>query len=110
MFSAINQGHAHPKIIDAMAEQLKTGKRTLDLVRSPIVDVPFWTAYLVNIATHSARWPPFAKYLCERFGYDQVSAMVSGAAKIARKWGHKVKKIPTQLSRTCVWSMESPGC
>lgn len=45
------------------------------------------------MSTHYAGWPKLAKELCERFGYDKVTAMVSGAeaadtaCKIARKWG-----------------------
>lgn len=48
---------------------------------------------LVNVATHTATWPTFARMMCERFGYAKIVSMVSGtdametACKIARKWG-----------------------
>lgn len=54
------------------------------------------------MSTHYAGWPKLAKELCERFGYDKVTAMVSGAeaadtaCKIARKWGITHKKIPAE--------------
>lgn len=51
------------------------------------------------MSTHSAEWPILAKELCERFGYEKVTTMVSGAeaadtaCKIARKWGITYKGI-----------------
>ncbi|KAL2672132.1 hypothetical protein Neosp_012830 [[Neocosmospora] mangrovei] len=74
MFSATNIGHGHPKLIEAVVETMR--KTTL-----------------INMSTHYAGWPNLAKELCERFGYDKVTAMVSGAeaadtaCKISRKWG-----------------------
>ncbi|CAH0027371.1 unnamed protein product [Clonostachys rhizophaga] len=81
MFGAVNQGHSHPKIVSAVTAQMEK-------------------ASLVNCAAHSAIWPPFARMMCRRFGYDKVVSTMSGteavesACKIARKWGIKVKGIP----------------
>ena len=57
---------------------------------------------LLNVSTHNATWPDFAEMLCKRFGYDKISAMVTGAegadtaCKVARKWGTQVKGIASQ--------------
>ncbi|EED12081.1 acetylornithine aminotransferase, putative [Talaromyces stipitatus ATCC 10500] len=81
MLSAVNQGHSHPAIIEAVVKQMHD-------------------ASLVNIAAHTAIWPPFAQMMCQRFGYDKILPLVSGteaveaACKIARKWGINVKGIP----------------
>ncbi|KAH8743155.1 pyridoxal phosphate-dependent transferase [Diaporthe sp. PMI_573] len=54
---------------------------------------------LTNFATHSAEWPKVAKTLCDKFGYDKVSPMVTGAeaadaaCKFARKWAIKTKGV-----------------
>lgn len=54
----------------------------------------------INLASHNALWSPFAKMMCERFGYDKIVATVTGseavdtACKIARKWGIQRKNIP----------------
>lgn len=60
------------------------------------------TVTLINLATHSVEWPNFAEMMCNRFGYDKITAGTSGseavdtACKIARKWGVKVKGIPAR--------------
>ncbi|KAI0126182.1 putative acetylornithine aminotransferase [Xylariales sp. AK1849] len=82
MFSACNQGHCHPKIVSAMVEQLSK-------------------AYIINTSTHNTRWPVFAEMMCKRFKYDNISAMVTGsegadlACKIARRYAHDVRGIPS---------------
>jgi ornithine--oxo-acid transaminase len=54
---------------------------------------------MFNLATHSTYWPPFAKMMCQRFGYDRIAAVTSGteaadnACKIAVKWGITKKGI-----------------
>lgn len=54
------------------------------------------------MSTHYSEWPKLAKELCTRFGYDKVTAMVSGAeaadtaCKIARKWGIMRKGIAAE--------------
>jgi ornithine--oxo-acid transaminase len=80
MFSATNFGHCHPYILEKVMEQMQS-------------------INLINGATHNAFWPPFAKMMCDRFGYDKICGTPSGteaadiACKIARKWGIKVKGI-----------------
>ncbi|KAH6988344.1 ornithine aminotransferase [Ilyonectria destructans] len=79
-FSASNLGQCHPRIVEA---QVKSAQNIT----------------LANIAGMSAAWPPLAKRLCEKFGYDKVTAMTSGAeaadtaCKLARGWGISAKKI-----------------
>merc|ERR1711939_391582 len=50
-FSACNQGHCHPKIVDAIVKQAQT-------------------AYILNTSTHNSRWPVFAEMMCKRFKYE----------------------------------------
>lgn len=79
-YSAINQGHSHPKILQAFIEQAK--KLTL-----------------TSRAFHSDQLGEFAKYITDYFGYDKVLPMNSGAEavetgiKLCRKWGYEVKGI-----------------
>jgi ornithine--oxo-acid transaminase len=80
MFSSANLGHCHPYVREKVMEQM-----------NKIV--------MANLSTHNATYGPFAKTMCERFGYDKIIAMTSGteaadtACKIARKWGIQVKGI-----------------
>jgi ornithine--oxo-acid transaminase len=80
-YSAVNQGHCHPKIIGALVEQAQT-------------------LTLTSRAFHSDKLGECAKYMTECFGYDKVLLMNSGAEanetalKLARKWGYEAKGIP----------------
>jgi ornithine--oxo-acid transaminase len=80
-YSAINQGHCHPHIIDAMINQART-------------------LTLTSRAFYNDMLGKFEKYITELFGYDKVLAMNSGveavetALKLCRKWAYKVKNIP----------------
>lgn len=80
-YSAINQGHAHPKILKAMIDQA---------TRLP----------LTSRAFRNDQLPLFEKQLCELTGYEKMLPMNSGAEavetalKMARKWGYKVKGVP----------------
>jgi ornithine--oxo-acid transaminase len=80
-YSALNQGHVHPKILEAMFEQ--AGKLTL-----------------TSRAFRNDQLGLFYKDLSELSGYDLSLPMNSGAEavetalKIARKWAYVVKKIP----------------
>lgn len=80
-YSALNQGHCHPKIIAALTEQAQT-------------------ITLTSRAFHNNRLGECEKYLCDYFGYDRTLMMNSGAEanetaiKLARKWGYTVKGIP----------------
>jgi ornithine--oxo-acid transaminase len=79
-YSAVNQGHAHPRILNAMIEQAK---------RLP----------LTSRAFRNDQLPLFAKRLCELTGYEKMLPINSGAEavetaiKLARKWGYKVKGV-----------------
>lgn len=80
-YSAVNQGHANPRILKALLEQAE---------RLP----------LTSRAFHNDQLPKFAQQLCELLGYDKMLPMNSGAEavesaiKLARKWGYKVKGVP----------------
>eukprot|EP01080_Neovahlkampfia_damariscottae_P008725 gene8725-673_t len=81
-YSAINQGHCHPKILKVMQEQLSNG------------------VTLSSRAFYNNVFPQFAKYITEYFGYDAVLPTNSGAEaveaaiKLARRWGYVEKQIP----------------
>lgn len=80
-YSAVNQGHAHPRILQALTEQA---------ARLP----------LTSRAFRNDQLPLLAKQLCEMLGYDKMLPMNSGAEavetaiKMVRKWGYKVKGVP----------------
>lgn len=80
-YSAVNQGHCHPRIIQALTTQAQ--KLTL-----------------TSRAFHSALLGEFEKFITELFGYDKVLMMNTGveavetALKLCRKWGYEKKKIP----------------
>ncbi len=80
-YSALNQGHVHPKILSAMLEQAK--KLTL-----------------TSRAFRNDQLPLFYKELSELTGYDMTLPMNSGAeavetaVKLARKWAYQVKGVP----------------
>ncbi|KAJ5465477.1 hypothetical protein N7530_009264 [Penicillium desertorum] len=87
MFSAVNTGHCHPYIQEALIEQLKKDAAKVTLI---------------NLSSHNSTFGPFARSLCARFDYDKVIAMTSGteaadtACKIARSWGINQKHIPAE--------------
>ncbi|UCC40593.1 MAG: ornithine--oxo-acid transaminase [Candidatus Aminicenantes bacterium] len=80
-YSAVNQGHCHPRIVKALENQVK--KLTL-----------------TSRAFRNDQWPLLAKELCEFCGYEMVLPMNSGAEaietaiKAARKWAYQEKGIP----------------
>ncbi|MBO5844914.1 MAG: ornithine--oxo-acid transaminase [Bacteroidales bacterium] len=80
-YSAVNQGHCHPKIVNALCQQAKT-------------------LTLTSRAFYNDCLGPYEKYITEYFGYDKVLPMNTGAEadetamKLARRWGYKVKGIP----------------
>lgn len=79
-YSAVNQGHCHPKIIDALKQQAE--KLTL-----------------TSRAFYSDKLGLFEEYLCNLFGFDKALVMNSGveavetAMKLCRKWAYQVKGI-----------------
>ena len=80
-YSAINQGHAHPRILKAMIEQA--------------AKLP-----LTSRAFRNDQLPLLAKELCELTGYEMMLPMNTGteavetALKAARKWGYQIKGVP----------------
>ncbi len=85
-YSAVNQGHCHPKIISALIDQSK--KLTL-----------------TSRAFHNNVLGQYEKFITNFFDYDKVLPMNTGveggetAIKLARKWGYEVKKIPTDSAK-----------
>ena len=79
-YSAVNQGHCHPKIIAALTQQAQQ-------------------LTLTSRAFHSNLLGGYEKYITDYFGYDKVLPMNTGveagetAVKLARRWGYKVKGI-----------------
>ncbi|MGG7665865.1 ornithine--oxo-acid transaminase [Dyadobacter sp. BHUBP1] len=86
-YSAVSQGHCHPKIVDAMVRQAQ--KLTL-----------------TSRAFYNDRLGECEKFLCDYFGYDKVLMMNSGveggetALKLTRKWAYKVKGIEPGKAKT----------
>jgi ornithine--oxo-acid transaminase len=79
-YSAVNQGHCHPKIVDAMTNQAKT-------------------LSLTSRAFHNDMLGKYEKFATEYFGFDKLLPMNTGAEavetalKISRKWAYEVKGI-----------------
>lgn len=88
-YSAVNQGHCHPKILNALTEQ--AGKLALTS-----------RAFYNNVL---GEWE---EYMTKLFGYDRMLPMNSGAEadetalKLIRKWAYKVKGIPTNEAKIVV--------
>ncbi len=85
-YSAVNQGHCHPAIIQALTEQAQ--KLTL-----------------TSRAFYNNQLGVYEKYITEYFGYDKVLPMNTGveggetAIKLARRWGYAVKGIPENQAK-----------
>lgn len=79
-YSAVNQGHCHPKILEALVEQSKT-------------------LALTSRAFYNNKLGETEQYMAQTFGFDKVLLMNSGAEavetalKIARRWGYEKKGI-----------------
>jgi ornithine--oxo-acid transaminase len=90
-YSAVNQGHCHPKIVAALREQ--AGRVTL-----------------TSRAFHNDQFGPLCKLLCEMTGFDKALLMNSGAEavetaiKLARKWGYTVKGVAAEKAEIVVCS------
>jgi len=80
-YSAVNQGHCHPRILKAMVDQSK--KLTL-----------------TSRAFYNATLGEYEKYITKFFGFDKVLPMNTGveanetAMKLSRRWAYDVKKVP----------------
>lgn len=88
-YSAVNQGHCHPKIVQSFIEQSK--KLTL-----------------TSRAFHNNLLGEYEKFITNYFGYDKVLPMNTGveavetAIKLCRKWAYEVKGIPENKARIIV--------
>lgn len=88
-YSAVNQGHCHPKIINTMIEQAKT-------------------LTLTSRAFYNNCLGPYEKYITEYFGYNKVLPMNSGAEadetalKLCRRWAYDKKGVPENEAKIIV--------
>jgi ornithine--oxo-acid transaminase len=88
-YSAVNQGHRHPRIVRALVDQAQK-------------------VTLTSRAFRNDQFGLFCKELCELTGYEMVLLMNSGAeavetaVKTARKWGYRVKKVPKDRAEIIV--------
>lgn len=79
-YSAVNQGHSHPKIVDALVKQAQT-------------------LALTSRAFYNSKLGEYEKKVTSLFGFDKVLPMNSGAEavetaiKLARKWAYEVKGV-----------------
>ena len=82
-YSAVNQGHSHPKIVDALAQQAQK-------------------LALTSRAFYNSKLGKYEKRITLLFGFDKVLPMNSGAEavetaiKISRKWGYEKKGIKSE--------------
>lgn len=85
-YSAVNQGHCHPRIIGALTEQAQ--KLTL-----------------TSRAFYNSLLGEYAEFVTHYFGYDRVLPMNTGveavetAIKLARKWAYKIKGVPDNQAK-----------
>jgi len=88
-YSAVNQGHCHPSILKAAAEQMHQ-------------------VTLTSRAFRNDQMGPFLKELCDVTGYEMALPMNTGAEavetaiKAARKWGYRVKGVPKDQAEIIV--------
>lgn len=88
-YSAVNQGHCHPKIIGAMIDQAKT-------------------LTLTSRAFYNDSLGPYEKFVTEYFGFDKVLPMNTGAEavetaiKLCRKWAYEKKGISENAAQIIV--------
>ena len=88
-YSAVNQGHCHPKILAALTEQAHQ-------------------LTLTSRAFYSDVFGEYAKFITDFFGYDKVLPMNTGveavetAIKLARKWAYEVKRVKDEEAKIIV--------
>lgn len=88
-YSAVNQGHCHPRIIDAMIEQAQTLSLTSRAFYNDVLGV-------------------YEKYITSYFGYDKVLPMNTGAEavetaiKLCRKWGYEKRGVAENKAQIIV--------
>ena len=95
-YSAVNQGHCHPKIVDALVEQSKR-------------------VALTSRAFRNDQLGTFCKAICELTGFPKVLPMNTGAEavetaiKAARKWAYEVKGVPKDQAEILVFANNFHG-
>ncbi len=95
-YSAVNQGHCHPLIIDALIEQSQQ-------------------LTLTSRAFYNNMLGEFAQYITQYFGYQKALPMNTGveavetAIKLARKWGYEVKGIEDNMAKIIVCNQNFHG-
>ena len=95
-YSAVNQGHCHPVIIDALLQQAQT-------------------LTLTSRAFYNDQLGEYEKFITSYFGYDKVLPMNTGveavetALKLSRKWGYEVKGIGHDQAKIVVCSSNFHG-
>lgn len=95
-YSALNQGHCHPKIVSAMQEQAAT-------------------LTLTSRAFYNTELGQYEKFVTEYFGYDKVLPMNTGAEavetaiKLCRKWAYEIKGIAEDQAKIIVCSNNFHG-
>ncbi len=88
-YSAVNQGHCHPRIVAALIDQASR-------------------LTLTSRAFHSDQLGEYSSYVTDYFGYDKVLPMNTGveavetAIKLCRRWGYQVKGIPDNKAKIVV--------
>ncbi|UUF14082.1 MULTISPECIES: ornithine--oxo-acid transaminase [Flavobacterium] len=88
-YSAVNQGHCHPKIVKAMVDQAQT-------------------LTLTSRAFYNDKLGNYEEYITKYFGFDKVLPMNTGAEavetalKVCRKWAYEVKGIPENQAQVIV--------
>jgi ornithine--oxo-acid transaminase len=95
-YSALNQGHCHPKIIATLINQAQR-------------------LTLTSRAFHNDQFAEYSRYITAYFGYDKVLPMNTGveavetSIKLARRWGYDVKGIPENKARIIVFENNFHG-
>jgi len=85
-YSAVNQGHCHPRIINTLIEQAQT-------------------LTLTSRAFYNDKLGVYCKYITEFFGYERVLPMNTGveggetAIKLTRKWAYEIKGVPRHQAK-----------
>jgi ornithine--oxo-acid transaminase len=88
-YSAVNQGHCHPRIVAALINQASR-------------------LTLTSRAFHSDQLGEYTRYVTDYFGYDKVLPMNTGveavetAIKLCRRWGYQIKGIPDNQAKIIV--------
>ena len=95
-YSAVNQGHCHPRIINALNKQAET-------------------LNLTSRAFHNNKLGSYMKYVTNYFNYERLlpsntgAEAVEAAIKITRKWGYEIKEIPEDKAEIIVCSQNFHG-